>query len=47
MDIRLLAWLSMACLDLGLLGSVCVIIQAVGYWLPSGNTICSERKGRK
>ena len=45
--IRLLAWLSMACLVLGLLGSVCIIIQAVGYWLPSGNMICSERKRKK
>ena len=37
----------LACLDLGLLGSVCVFIQAVGYWLPGGNMICSEREKEK
>ena len=38
-----LAWLAWiwACWE------ACVLIQAVGYWLPSGNMICSERKRKK
>lgn len=48
-----LGLLGLACfdlLDLGLLGSVFVIIQAVGWLLaslPSGNMICSDRVREK
>ena len=39
----MLAWLDLACLDLGLLGSVCVIIQAVGFGYLVKHDMLGER----